>query len=244
MEKLDPIFSLIALYDILPQEHYVCWQLFENTCSIISSAILSDDQIVKAQDLMHQFFINAETLYGSEFVTFNMHLHLHIHDVLRDYGPCYGYWLFSFERYNGILGKFPTNQRSIEIQLLRHFTHNMHVRSLVNNLNLLSDNLLFQKMLGSKTIGASSETLFEQEIYSSTNLSNILSLPEITVTQSMEYFDKSFIQLMPPHSLHRFDNDEISHLRTCYLTFLPHVNPLDIPQLCRKYKCIQETTQI
>ena len=55
-----------------------------------------------------------------------MHLHLHVHGILRDYGPCYGYWLFSFERYNGILGKFPTNKRSIEIQLLCHFTNSMH----------------------------------------------------------------------------------------------------------------------
>ena len=157
----------------------MCWQLFVNACSI-SSAILSDDEITKAQDLMLEFFISAERLYGSVFITFNMHLHLHIHDVLRDYRPCYGYWLFSYERYNGI---FPTNQRSIEIQLLHHFTDNMHVRSLTNNVsNLSSDNLLFQKLLSSKTIGASSETLFEQEIYSSTNLDNLLSLPEITVT--------------------------------------------------------------
>ena len=234
------LFSLIALRDTLPQEHLMCWQLFVNACSIISSAILSDDEITKAQDLMHEFFISAERLYGSEFITFNMHLHLHIHDVLRNYGPCYGYWLFSYERYNGILGKFPTNQRSIEIQLLRHFTDNMHVRSLANNVsNLSSDNLLFQKLLGSKTIGASSETLFEQEIYSSTNLDNLLSLPEITVTQSMQYFDKSFIKFLPPYSLNRFDSDEVSCLRSCYLTFLPHINPLDIPQLCRKYKCIQ-----
>ena len=116
----------------------------------------------------------------------------------------------------------------------------MHVRSLANNVsNLSTDNLLFQKLLSSKTIGASSGTLFKQEIYSSTNLDNLLSLPEITVTQSMQYFDKSFIKLLPPYSLNRFDSDEISCLRTCYLTFLPHINPLDIPQLCRKYKCIQ-----
>ena len=77
-----------------------------------------------------------------------------------------------------------------------------------------------------------------RHLYSSTNLDNLLSLPEITVTQSMQYFDKSFIKLLPLYSLNRFDSDIISCLRTCYLTFLPHINPLDIPQLCRKYKCI------
>ena len=48
------------------------------------------------------FFVYAEALYGIDFETFNMHLHLNFHDILRDYGPCSGYWLFSFERYKVI----------------------------------------------------------------------------------------------------------------------------------------------
>jgi len=54
----------------------------------MSSAILSDNQINNAENLMHKFFVSAEMLYGLDFVIFNMHLHLHTHDV---YGPCYGY---------------------------------------------------------------------------------------------------------------------------------------------------------
>ena len=38
----------------------------------------------------------AEQLYGSNFLTINTHLHLHLQNVFKDYGPCYGYWLFSF----------------------------------------------------------------------------------------------------------------------------------------------------
>ncbi len=33
-----------------------------------------------------------------------------------------GFWLFSFERYNGILGEYYTNNKSIELQLMRKFT--------------------------------------------------------------------------------------------------------------------------
>ena len=33
-----------------------------------------------------------------------MHLHTHITDCILDYGPVYSFWLYSFERYNGILG--------------------------------------------------------------------------------------------------------------------------------------------
>ena len=41
--------------------------------------------------------------------------------LLLDYGPVQEFWLFSFERYNGMLGNQPTNNRAIEEQLMKHF---------------------------------------------------------------------------------------------------------------------------
>ena len=39
-----------------------------------------------------------------------------IKEVVLDYGPIHEYWCYSFERFNGILGKQPTNNRAIEPQ--------------------------------------------------------------------------------------------------------------------------------
>ena len=36
-------------------------------------------------------------------MTPNMHMHCYLADCVRDFGPIYGFWLFSFERYNGLL---------------------------------------------------------------------------------------------------------------------------------------------
>ena len=48
-----------------------------------------------------------------------------------DYGPVYSFWLFSqFERYNGMLGDFPTNQRSILIQLMRQFQNEQELSNI------------------------------------------------------------------------------------------------------------------
>lgn len=38
-----------------------------------------------------------------------------------DYGPVYSFWCFSYERYNGILGNQPNNNRNIESQLMHRF---------------------------------------------------------------------------------------------------------------------------
>ncbi len=54
-------------------------------------------------------------------MTPNMHLDVHLADCVLDYGPIYSFWLFSFERYNGILGKFHNNNKSIKMQVMRKF---------------------------------------------------------------------------------------------------------------------------
>ena len=46
-----------------------------------------------------------------------------------DYGPVYSFWLFSFERYNGILGHQPTNNRCVETQILERFLEDNFLRS-------------------------------------------------------------------------------------------------------------------
>ena len=51
-----------------------------------------------------------------------MHLHIHLKDVILDYGPIHSFWCFSFERYNGIVGSITTNNRSVELQLMRKIT--------------------------------------------------------------------------------------------------------------------------
>lgn len=60
----------------------------------------------------------------------NMHLHLHLKESLLDYGPIYAFWLFSFERFNGLLGAYSTNKRNIEIQLMRKFINQQKVKDL------------------------------------------------------------------------------------------------------------------
>ena len=60
-------------------------------------------------------------LCGESAVTPNMHLHAHLKSVILDYGPLQEFWCFSFERFNGILGNQPSNNRCIEPQLMKRF---------------------------------------------------------------------------------------------------------------------------
>ena len=52
----------------------------------------------------------------------NMHLAGHLTDCIRDHGPVYAFWLYAFERMNGILGSFQTNSIDFTVQLMRKFS--------------------------------------------------------------------------------------------------------------------------
>lgn len=65
----------------------------------------------------------------------NMHMHMHLKDSMVDFGRIYSFWLFSFERYNGLLGNIETNKKgAFEVTFVRRFLEETHsgddVRSL------------------------------------------------------------------------------------------------------------------
>ena len=124
------VFSMYALHGILEQEHLECWYLFVQACNILVSPMLNINDAMEGHKLLLQFCKQFQQLYGRDKVTPNMHMHMHILNCILDYGPVYAFWLFSFERYNGILGSYRTNNRSIEVQLMRHFVQEMEISKL------------------------------------------------------------------------------------------------------------------
>ena len=52
-----------------------------------------------------------------------MHPHGHLSESINDYGSIYGFWLFSYERYNGILQNYSSNKRDIAVQLMQRFIY-------------------------------------------------------------------------------------------------------------------------
>ena len=115
------IYSPVVLKGILPDEHLRCWLLYVRACCILGSRIQTYSNINTADLLLLTFCKNFEQLYGKEHCTPNMHLHLHLKNCLLDFGPAHSFWCFSFERYNGLLGSYPTNQKNIESQIMRKF---------------------------------------------------------------------------------------------------------------------------
>ena len=120
------IYSLCSLKDVLPYRHYDCWLLFVKATSIICRHQITIRELSEADALLMEFCHTFELLYGKQYYTINMHLHAHLKDCILDFGPVYSFWLFSFERLNGMLGSYHTNCHDISLQLMRRFTASVY----------------------------------------------------------------------------------------------------------------------
>ncbi|VDI83493.1 Hypothetical predicted protein [Mytilus galloprovincialis] len=124
------VFSIFALKGVIPSEDFEVWRKFVLASRCITTKTITTVDILKYEKLILEFCSRFERIYGDTKVTPNMHLHYHMADCIRDYGPVYSFWLFSFERYNGHRGSLPNNSRSIELQIMRRFLRDSFVNCL------------------------------------------------------------------------------------------------------------------
>ena len=124
------VYSEFALKKYLPSDDYKLWLLFVKAWRILTAPVITFRSLVLAHSSLMQFCKKFETKYGQLKVTPNMHLRSHLINCVVDYGPVHNFWLFSFEGFNGVLGDFKTNQRAVEIQLMRKFLRDQDIRDL------------------------------------------------------------------------------------------------------------------
>lgn len=125
-------FSPFCLFGKLSEAKFSCWMKFVEACRHICKPVVTANELSKGHENFMKFCREFEALYGSERVTPNMHLHQHLTNCIMDYASVYSIWLYSFERYNGIMGMFHSNHRSVELQLMRKFLNSQN-RSLIDS---------------------------------------------------------------------------------------------------------------
>lgn len=99
-------------------------------CHILCSAVINTFQVKRADELLVKFCRTVEDLYSKSVITPNLHLHCQLCECILDFGPVYGFWCFSIERYNGILGAMHVNNHQIEVQLMRKFLEQQQLKSI------------------------------------------------------------------------------------------------------------------
>lgn len=122
-------FSVIAMRDIITGDVLECWKHFVLAFRTLCTRHITLANAKLGDALLLQFCRRTERVFGNEYIAPNMHLHCHLIESITDYGPLHSFWCFAFERYNGILGSMPNNNRCIESQLMKRFLSESQVLS-------------------------------------------------------------------------------------------------------------------
>ena len=201
------VYSLFVLHNILPKEHVECWWLFVQACILICQPIITPESIRRIDQYLLNFCGSFEQLYGRNACTINLHLHLHLVECLRDYGPAHDTWCFSFERYNGILGMIPSNKQSLQIEktLITRFVQRMEASK--NHPNFGNE---LEDFFPSTDAGALGETQVNSNTYLKQNhFSTSQDATEL-------FFDNSLIETAGPKTLYVLPSNEFHTLRQMY----------------------------
>jgi len=114
----------------------ICGKQFVRACKLLLKPYITIDEIDTAHELLKLFNNTFVRIIGPEYCTPNMHMQLHIKSCTIDLGPVYAFWCYSFERYNGVLGAYQTNNRSITMQLMQKFLDNHSIITSYSNLDM------------------------------------------------------------------------------------------------------------
>ena len=117
------LFSLLSLRDILTGDDLEIWRHFLLACRIFSSkSVTTEDYNIADAFLMRFFSVLSESQFSD---TKYVHACSYQGVCHRLWTP-HTFWAFAFERFNGIVGKQPDNNRSVELQLAKDFVCDNH----------------------------------------------------------------------------------------------------------------------
>lgn len=184
-------------------------------CFLICNRIISTQAIEDIHHYLTQFCKQFEGLYGADACTPNMHLHLHLKDCLKDYGPAHSFWCYSFERYNGLLGHYHTNNHSIEVQLMRKFLCEAQIQSLEPPSEAAE---LFNMS------NYSMDSSVHDHEYSDTDIRNLQGLAEYCNLRSDYSITSQIIALLPSQFEGVLQKHERERINAVYAYLYPGMN--------------------
>lgn len=224
------LFSMYSLKDVLSDQHLHYWQSFVLACRLLCKPCITKTDLMLAGCKLLHFVKEYEKINGGLAVTLNMHLHLHLKECVQNYCSIYGFWLFSFERYNGIFGSYHTN-KTVEIQIMCKFMTSGILRNMQYHLPEEYRDFFLQ---GCRNQIESKGTC--------PSVDNVLSLHLMTASygpfigRETVLADLTLISFECTYKLGSLDRNELGSLRSVYMTLYPKITEasLNLATLCKK----------
>lgn len=104
-------YGPIVLCDILSDEKYQHFLLLHVAITILCSRTLIAEYLRVAEGLLEKFVSSSASIYGPDFVVYNVHSLIHVCNDARLYGPLGDFSSFPFENYMSTLNRFVRGRR-------------------------------------------------------------------------------------------------------------------------------------
>lgn len=104
------------------------WMIFVDACRLLLKSSLTQEEIEEVHSLLLKFNTEFKTLYPDKTLTINNHLHGHLKKTIEDFSVPHAYWLFGFERFNGVFGKYKNNNHNVELTFMKTYTNKVNLR--------------------------------------------------------------------------------------------------------------------
>jgi hypothetical protein len=97
------------------------WDSFVEGVRLLLSYSITIDNVNRAHKLFRAYCIGVEAIWGADFMKPNHHHLMHIKQCVLDYGPPHVFWVFAFERSNGLLSSYHSSMRTVELEMMKRF---------------------------------------------------------------------------------------------------------------------------
>ena len=109
--------GIVTLRNSLPYELYANY--LELACAMRMLLVDGSDPD-RIKQILRNFFVNARRLLGKEFISYNVHSLVHLHDDYRRYGNLNDVSTFPFENYLGVLKRKVMGTNKVFAQVTTH----------------------------------------------------------------------------------------------------------------------------
>ena len=221
-------YSIYCMHGILSDAEIECWRTFVLASRLLSSPSISMEDISLASALLLSFCRRFEILHGPSSVTPNMHMHGHLTECIKDYGPLSSFWLFSFERFNGLLGDLPTNNRLIEMQVMQRF---------------VQDNFYLQMLSYTPTESSEMNDMFKKVIVDHAHNFQSMKYQSHSASRTPSMCTSGF-EYLPAHkyTLSSFSSLEVEALSRVYCSVYEALSIVVVEDIPQTYKKMMSVT--
>ena len=121
-------YSFICLKPFLPKKYYEHWLLLVYSIQIFLQLKISESEFNAASIAIRLFVLRIESLYGKEYMKYNVHILLHIPRSVQNFGALWAWSTLPFEHYNGVLKLLFKRTQYLPEQIVKFYTRLKYVK--------------------------------------------------------------------------------------------------------------------